>query len=88
MAECQYLDMYCSVTNACTRVVYFLYTYHACDVFTALYHAWSILQPPVTHYLERDVIGTVRFLWTLQPPVTHYLERDVIGIVRFLSSVG
>jgi len=55
---------------------------------TALYYAWPTLQPPVTHYLERDVIGTVRFLWTLQPPVPHCLERGVIGIVRFLSSVG
>ena len=54
--------------------------------FTALYHAWPTLQPPVSHYPERDVIGTVRFLWTLQPPVPHYLERGVIGIVRFLSS--
>ena len=36
MAECQYLDMYCSVTNACTRVVSFLYIYHACDVLYCL----------------------------------------------------
>jgi len=36
MAKCQFLDMYCSVTNACTRVVSFLHLYHACDVFATL----------------------------------------------------
>ena len=36
MAECQYLDMYCSVANACTRVVSFLHLYHACDILAAL----------------------------------------------------
>jgi len=64
MAECQSLDMYCSVTNACTRVVSFWYIYHARDVLYCLipYLASGPLQPPVTHYLERKVIGTGRSL--------------------------
>ena len=32
VAECPWLYMYILVTNACTRVVHFLYIYHACDV--------------------------------------------------------
>ena len=46
----------------------------------------SVLQPPVTHYLEREVIGTVRF--SAPPPGRsasgHYLEREVIGTDRSL----
>ena len=78
MAECQYLDMYCSVTNACTRVVYFLYSYHACDVLYCLipYLASGPLQPPVTHYLEREVIGTGRSLSSASGPSLSRKRRD------------
>jgi len=55
MAECQCLDMYCSVTNACIIVV----NSCSCGTNIAGTLVWT-LQPPVTHYLERDVIGTGR----------------------------
>ena len=55
MAECLYLDMYCSVTNACTIID------DSCSCGTNI-AGLPMLQPPVPHYLVRDVIGTVRFL--------------------------
>ena len=38
VVECPWLCLYMRVTNGCTRIVHFLYLYHACDVlFLLLY---------------------------------------------------
>ena len=79
MAKCQYLDMYCSVTNACIIID------DSCSCGTNI--AGFSVQPPVTHCLEREVIGAGRFLG-IQPPVTHCPEREVIGTVRSSAPPG
>jgi len=84
----------CGCTGVCVVICGHVFTWTGliyCNACNRIEQLVRTIQPPVSHYLEREVIWDRQVsqhrLQTIRPPVSHYLEREVIGTVRFLSSI-